>query len=189
MPREGVSKGACPLGGSIVIVGNALLCAAEQIDMARFELPRLLAGQHGRVLNSQLYVSTLLLQSVLDGVACLCQKVSQLPGQGNIYFDRYPFVHSEVVWVAVHQRKINALVYDGVPFYQFANRLKHERPWVGAVSCNGCCPGAPESLGVHDGAGVCYLYGVLIPAYKAATEVIARLCRQFRQPSLAFPSL
>jgi hypothetical protein len=119
------------VAGGVVVVANALIHASGPLDQARYALSDLPPASNSGSLNGLLYVATVMLQSVLDSVASLAQRISDLPGQNKIYFHDYQFVHSSLVWMSKHQQKINAVEYDGKRFYDYANFIKHEQPWVG----------------------------------------------------------
>ena len=170
--------------GAIVVVANALSFAAEPLYQAQCLLPTLLPGQHSALLNGHLYITTLILQSVLDGIASTAQKLVPLPDpQGNIYFKDYSFVLSDVAFIGPIQSQILGLRFSNRTFFQFADALKHEHAWVGSVSRN-----RDQVQDVYN-EDVGYLYGVLIPIYKYATTILCRLAKTFDQPVPAFNKL
>ena len=170
--------------GGVLVVANALLYASEPLDIARRVLQRQKNGDSSSVLNGHLYVSAVMLQSVLDGIARLCDNATCGNSEGNVYFHNYEFLHSDVVWVAGAQREIAALRFMGKSFNDVANCLKHEKPWVGVVSMGG-----DGSLKIPDAEGTCFLYGFVIPVYKRAVAIVSRLCKMYDQSVPAFPSL
>jgi hypothetical protein len=169
--------------GGIVVVANALLHAAAPIGESRYHVLSSELGQNSAVLNGMLWTGTVLLQSALDSFASLCQKISQLP-QAAGYFHNYPFINSDIVWVGVHQTKIAEILFDGKTFDEFANFIKHEQPWIGAVSM-----GATGTRDVCDSSGVGYVYGVLIPVFKELKLMVCRLAKQYGQPVPVYPQL
>jgi len=142
-------------------------------------------GTNSGVLNGYLYVATVMLQSVLDGLAAACDKVAPVGGQGNIYFHSYRFVKSDVVWVSENQRAVEQIVWRGEVFKDVANAIKHEQAWVG-------CVGAPTPLGVrdiYDDQGRGFVYSMLVPVYKHAKAVVCRLANQLGQATPILPDL
>jgi len=175
--------GFCIEGG-VLVVANALLYASEPLAQARRVLQGLRPSEQSAALNGLLYVSTAMLQSVLDSVARLCDNMtSGSAAQENVYFHSYEFLHSEIVWIAKLQKEIEALRFMGKPFNAIANYVKHERPWVGGAS------EGRDGLKVPDAEGTCYLYGFLIPVYTRAVAIVSRLCKSQGQPVPAYPSL
>jgi hypothetical protein len=170
--------------GGIVVLVNAFLHVSQPLDHARHVLMGLPPGSNSGPLNGLLYVATVMLQSVLDTVASLAQRISKLPGQGNIYFHSYSFVHSEVVWISVLQREINSKRFEGMDFKDYANRVKHEQPWIGAVT-----DGASGVRDIYDSDGVGYFYKVLLPIYDAGRTIVCRLAKQYGQQVPDFPKL
>jgi hypothetical protein len=76
--------------------------------------------------------------------------------------------------VQAHQRTISSLKYNGKGLFDYANLLKHERPWVGMLSVSM----SAGVLDVYDSCDVGYLYGVLIPLYKTMKTMVLRLFKQ-----------
>jgi hypothetical protein len=172
--------------GNVVVLANALSFAAEPLHQAQLLLPELTPGENSAKLNGYLYVASVLLQSVLDGVASTAHKLSPLPDpQGDIYFKSYQFVASDVVWIGPIQRRLLQIQYRGKSFFEFTDGLKHEHAWVGCVSEHP----VTNVLDVHDEGPLGYLYGVLVPVYNAARSVICRLAHDVDQPSPSFYKL
>jgi hypothetical protein len=172
--------------GAVVVLANALNFAAEPLRQAQILLPTLQLSESSAKLNGYLFVATVLLLSVLDGIASAAQKLSPLPEpQGDVYFKSYTFELSNVVWIQPIQARLLQLQFDGKTFFKFANALKHEHAWVGHVSIS-------ENTGVidvYDGASVGYLYQVLVPVYNEAIGIICRLAKLVDQPVPAFYKL
>ena len=178
--------------GSVLVVANALLSASSSLDHACRSLKDANEGDNSAVLNGCMYTAAVLLQSVLDGFASACNKIAGNPTPGDIYFHKYAFIHSETRWVTPVQQRIAMLRFRGTPFDDFANKLKHEEPWVGSVSKgfgNQPADGYDGVLGVYDNNSVCCLYGLLIPVYKHAVVIASRLCKQESVPVPVYPSL
>lgn len=169
--------------GGVMVVANALLYASEPLAVARRVLQGLKSGAQSTVLNGHLYVSTVLIQSVLDSVARLCDNMTGGNADENIYFHNYEFLHSDIMWVSKVQKEIAAFRFMGKCFNDQANHLKHERPWVGGVS------EGLDGLKIPDSEGTCFLYDFLIPVYKRTVTIMSRLCKSHNQPVPAFPSL
>jgi hypothetical protein len=87
------------------------------------------------IYNSLVFRVTTALQSLLDPTARLCNDLYpiQLGSQSSsdIYFHSYSFCHPEFNRLRIHHTNICNLVYCGSSFNSFANKLKHEVPWVG----------------------------------------------------------
>lgn len=178
---DGFSK-----SGVVVVLANALSFVGEPLYQAQRLLPTLKEGESSALLNGYLYVASVLLQSVLDGVASAAQKIAPLPEpQGDIYFKDYTFILSEVVWIQPIQSRILDLQFAGKTFFGFADALKHEHAWVGCVSKHP----QTEVIDVHDEARVGCLYHVLVPLYNDAKCIICRLASQFGQPVPTFYNL
>jgi hypothetical protein len=134
-----------------------------------------------------MYTATVLLQQVLDSVARLCEKCAPVFASGciDIHFHSYPFVQSDFRWVSVHQRRVNALTFDGLSFDAFAHCVcTDELPGLGVVS-----RGRDGLLSMHDADGKCCVYDLLIPVYKEAVAVVSLLNTQMGQPVPAFIAL
>lgn len=84
----------CTTEGCVVVVANALIFAADPLQKACYMLGQLAHGTNDGQLNGYLYIATVMLQSVLDGVAAACNRFE---GQGDIYFHSYTFVKSDIV--------------------------------------------------------------------------------------------
>jgi len=169
--------------GCVMVVANALLFASEPLQQACMMLNKVEPGTNSSVLNGYLYMATVLLQSVLDGVASTCQKICPVDGCNDVYFCSYNFFKSDVVWVSGAQRAIAGLTWRDKSFNKLANELKHEHAWVGTVNV---------SNGVHDiydEQGTGFVYGLLVPVYKKAKVVVQRLTNQLQQSAPAFPDV
>eukprot|EP00798_Chlamydomonas_sp_ICE-L_P009310 gene9310-16443_t len=179
--------------GAVMVVANALLCSSASLQQAYHILPTLNSGDNTAVLNASLYSAAVLMQSTMDAVDSVCNKLADNPIQGNIYFHSYAFKHTETRWVAQVQKELPHPLYRGMSFYDFANKLKHEQPWVGQVGkwineedkLIGKYDGV---LGIYDTDGTCFLYGILIPVYKYLVAVCSRLCKQCHVPIPVYPS-
>lgn len=129
------------------------------------------------------------LLSILDMVSRLCDDLapSVLTNQSDdrIYFHKYNF--HESVWLRIHdlQSRLNLLRFDGKSFYQIANKLKHEIPWVGRVTTSDSCGitdifghGEKEISGYKptnddgDDDQVCFIHGFLFKVNKYTVEII-----------------
>lgn len=172
--------------GSILVLANALSFVAEPLHQAQISLGKLRAGDNSAALNGYIYVATVLLQSILDGVASLAQKIQKLPGQQDIYFKSYQFIRAEVVWIQPIQKRLRELRYADKTFFQCADALKHEHPWVGSVSerqPDGVLDvyphSSPQSIG--------FVYGILDPIYKEVKGIVCRLAKSYGEPEPQFP--
>jgi hypothetical protein len=185
--------------GAVAVVGNAFVYVLQPLEQARQMIGR--SGKDatgapatpwspavptdlGQV-NGLLFTATVMALSVLDAFASACQEISELPGQQKVYFERYDFIHSEVAWVQGYQASIAKLAFDGNGFFDYANRLKHERPWVGSLSMS-------ERTGmvdVYDSSGMGYLYGVLVPLYTHIKGMVIRLGVQHSVHMPNFPNM
>lgn len=106
-----------------MVVANALIFAADPLQKACYMLGQLAHGTNDGQLNGYLYIATVMLQSVLDGVAAACNRFE---GQGDIYFHSYTFVKSDIVWISGHQRAVAEVAWNRKAFRVVANTLKHE---------------------------------------------------------------
>ena len=169
--------------GSIVLLSNALLFATQPLDQVRHAL--LDRENRKAEVNGLLFVATVLLLSVLDGIASLAQRISGLPNQTSVYFHSYTFVLSDLVWIQKHQHNISDMTYATKSFYEFANYVKHEQPWIGEPSLH------PRTYirDVYDDENKGYYYDVLVVVYKEVKNMVSRLAKQYSQPVPVFPSL
>ena len=171
-------------GRGFVVVANVLLQAAHPLDEARRLLQTLKECEYSSTLAGLMYTATVLLQQVLDSVARLCEKCAPVFASGciDVHFHSYPFVQSDFRWVSVHQRRVNALTFEGLSFDAFAHRVcTDELPGLGVVS-----RGRDGLLSMHDADGKCCVYDLLIPVYKEAVAVVSLLNTQMGQPVPAF---
>jgi hypothetical protein len=176
--------------GAVAVVGNAFVYVLQPLEQARQMIGRsgkaspAVPTDLGQV-NGLLFTATVMALSVLDAFASACQEISELPGQHKVYFERYDFIHSEVAWVQGYQASIAKLVFEGNGFFDYANRLKHERPWVGSLSTS-------ERTGVvdvYDSSGMGYLYSVLVPLYTHIKGMVIRLGVQHNVHMPNFPNM
>lgn len=171
--------------GCIVVVANALLFASDPLQKACFVLGQLPPGTNSGELNGYLYIATVMLQSVLDGVAAACNRIAPVKGHGDIYFHSYPFVNSDIVWVSEHQRAVAELAWNGKAFRVVANAIKHELAWVGCVGASGV-HGVRD---IYDTQGIGFVYYFLVPVYKHAKAMVRRLAKQMGQAAPVLPNL
>ena len=141
-------------------------------------------------LSGLLLVCTVKLESILDCVANLCQRLAPpqrlapLESPHDIRFHDYPFVRSEVHWIDLLQRGICALQFRGGTFFDLAKEPDFLRIPVEVRAHE-----TTGFLGVHDDGGKCYLYDVLLPIHSCAAAMVTRLCLQLEQQAPVFPSL
>jgi hypothetical protein len=169
--------------GCVMVVGNALSFVSKSLHEACLVLARQTPGSNSAVLNGFLYVSTVMLQSVLDGIASTVQKVQPIQDYGDVYFRSYPFAHAEIHWVSQHQHAIAALTWKGRTFNQLANALKHEQAWIGGVGEN---PKPNGKYDIYDDQGTGFVYGLLLPVYNETRTMVQRLARDL---DVAIPEL
>lgn len=159
--------------GSIVVLANALSFAAEPLYQAQLLLPKVSPRENSALLNSYLYVGTVLLRSVLDGIASAVQQNWPLPDvKGPVSFESYTFVCSHVVWIQPIQTRLTQLQHAGKTFFECAD------VWVGRVSANP----TTDVKDVHDAAHRGYVYDVLVPVYRDAKAMVCRLAELIGEP-------
>jgi hypothetical protein len=156
--------------GGVVILANALVHAAQSLDEARHFLHSKEAesGVNNTILNGHLFSATVALYALLDSFAGLANQVTRPRQTGNVYFLDYKFMHSDFRLAIKNQKMILNLKYDKLSFRDYANKVKHECPWVGRVSNDE----RSMVLDVYDGVGVGYVYGILIPIHNALVDMV-----------------
>lgn len=176
-PRERGMSGFTVSGGIYVLV-NALLLVSGTINQACGRMASVENGDGNFVLNSELYLCILTLQSLLDGFASLCYRIHkpsgiECPDQKApvIYFDDFNFNASDLVWVQKLQTEIKRIIYKSVSFNDFANFVKHEQPYIGTVKTS-VRKGWKD---VFDDSDIGVMYDVIIPVYKHLKGMLSRL--------------
>ena len=134
-------------------------------------------------LNSMLCVATVSLLSVLDAFANLCYDLHETPapcGRESIQFRSHSFTNTKNEWVRSYQTKLEKdilfSINEGKPlnFFDLANFLKHELPWIGLVQC----PENPEKHeDVYDTNNRGLKCDVLCPVHKMVVSMLCTLAK------------
>lgn len=129
-PGEGLTH-----AGRLVILRN--IWAGINADFFSLKFEMLKTDCSPMIYNSLVFRVTTSLQSLLDSTARLCNDLyscGETKSSSDIYFHSFIFCHPEFNRLRVHHANISNLVYGGSSFNNFANKIKHEVPWVGVCT-------------------------------------------------------
>lgn len=161
-------KGYSP-SSFIAVVAHALSCATYPIKEAQKLLRQ--SGDMTFEVNGHLFAATVLLLSVLDGIASACQKIAPLPNQGDIFFRSYPFACSELLWIRSYQQQLLNMHYNGISFFDHANKVKHELAFIGVPKYSF----RRAIADVYDKSDQGYVHDLLMPIFEIAKAIICHL--------------
>jgi hypothetical protein len=179
--------------GGVAVISNALIRTGITVRECQREM--LKPASEGEAdagscsawaVNGFLVSAATSLQNDLDRIASFCQfqEPSDDVDTNSVYFRSYTFSTSNFCRISILQSKIAELRFDGKNFYDTANALKHEFPWVGQVST-----GSDGFKSVRDSGGSEFLNEFVVKVYKLAVASIRILegvyeCRPTKFPSV-----
>jgi hypothetical protein len=141
-------------------------------DFESLQLSMVEEDSRAFVYNSQIFRVTTALQCLLDAITCYCHDFygsSHVTGD-KLYFHSYKFHQPDLQQVRILQTKIADLQYKSLSFNAFANRVKHQMPWVGLRKTD------PEGMvDVYDDEGHGIVYGMLNTVHKACCGILKNI--------------
>ena len=139
LSQGGIGKGFTKEGHKTVL--------QNMYQMNRFELNELLtqacltAQERNQadpfIYNALCVRVTRSLQDLMDAIAHYCE--SKHPTNietDKIYFQTYVFSGDNWKVIDTQSKIIKAYQYNGLSFWEYSNKLKHQFPWVGLISYN-----------------------------------------------------
>jgi hypothetical protein len=117
--------------GRRIILHNIWTCINMDFSQLKHEIYK--DDPSPMIYNSLIFRLTIGMQSLLDSIAKICDDLYPLQPSmpGYRYFHNYGFLHTEFNTLRIHYQNIENLRFQGKNFNTFANKMKHELPWVG----------------------------------------------------------
>ena len=139
LSQGGIGKGFTKEGHKAVL--------QNMYQMNRFELNELLtqacltAQERNQadpfIYNALCVRVTRGLQDLIDAIAHYCEsKHPTNVEKEKIYFQTYEFSGDNWKVIDTQSKMIKTYQYNGLSFWEYSNKLKHQFPWVGLISYN-----------------------------------------------------
>lgn len=169
--RDGATKGLSR-EGHFAIIAHAIDLIGDVITDLESELVKESREMDVFSINACIASAAVQLTNVLDMVACFCNSIEPTKDSSNVYFRTFSFILSATQFIEIYKRQIQTeLLWEGKNFFEIANQLKHQLPYLGM-------PQISEKTGtidVWDGAHCGIVFGVLVRVYQIAATIVCRL--------------
>ena len=155
--------------GRGAVIKNIMQYVIDDTEQLKLEVTK---GGEAFIYNALVFRVMTGIQNVLDAVARYCddQYPSAAPkADDRVYFDRYSFEREEVRTIHYLQQKIAVLSFRGKTFYDMANYLKHEMPWVGRVTISDTA----QKVDILDNNDIGLVYDMIVPAVNHTMSCIS----------------
>jgi len=140
--------------------------------------------------NSMMCMGVVSLLSALDSFANLCYDLHETPSDGRsamLQFNSYGFTSSQDDWVRGYNVKLECLTFNFETeteiknFFNFANLVKHEFPWIGKVTWR---EREPRRLDIYDARNPDngLKHNVICPVYDLIVEMVCELGQTTQHP-------
>ena len=170
-PLETTRRGFTKYGRGAVLK-NVMQYIIDDTEQLKLEVTKGERDADAFLYNAMVFRVMTGVQNILDAVARFCEDTypSAAPRvDDRIYFDRYSFEREEIRTIHYLQKKIAVLAYGGKTFYDMANYVKHEMPWVGRVTASD----SAQKEDILDERNHGLVYDMIVPAANHAFACVS----------------
>lgn len=175
--------------GRIHVISNLLIQTGTLLRKAFDLFPREvddIDNANPAELNSMLCIGVVSLLSALDSFANLCYDLHESPTNGGrpsmLQFNTYEFTNSNDDWVRAYKIRLRSITFNVEDdaevknFFDFANLVKHEFPWIGKVTER---TRQPKRLDIYDSQNTNngLKHDVICPVYDIIVDMVCELGR------------
>lgn len=160
--------------GRLAVLHNVMLPLGNALRQLLVDLKDV--NPDNFLINGRIWTVATGLQNVLDAIAVYCDSCAPYDDikTSLIYFATYPFPQPAIQeFMPKLQKQMASRTYGDTSFFEIANGLKHNYPYVGNVTCN-------VNNEVRDvwKDGVGFVYDILVPTYKDTQTMFEQLNNQ-----------
>jgi hypothetical protein len=161
--------------GRCMVLRNIMSYIKDDSEKLQLELVK--HDADAWIYNALIFRVVTEVRNILDSVARYCENLypsaAYTANNGDINFFTYTFERTEVQKIHYLQFKMKDLKYDGQSFTHFANKLKHEYPWIGRVTTSDEC----FKTDILDKSNIGFVHDFTVPIVDYTVNIIAILTK------------